>query len=139
MGLAKASAMLKPFLPQLQTTFLKALNDTNRTVRLKAGQALSHLIGIHTRPDPLYNELFQYVSHLLKTKFCNSLSSMCCVGFDVFFPFQYHMSPWASKLLYSFIIHRCRRSRRRFVSIILLLSPFYTHSLPAIKHLHPQK
>jgi len=55
--LAKASAMLKPFLPQLQTTFLKALNDTNRTVRLKAGTALSHLVGIHTRPDPLFNEL----------------------------------------------------------------------------------
>merc|ERR1719510_2023047 len=55
--LSKASAMLKPFLPQLQTTFLKALNDTNRTVRLKAGAALAHLITIHTRPDPLYNEL----------------------------------------------------------------------------------
>ena len=61
--LAKASAMLKPFLPQLQTTFLKALNDTNRTVRLKAGQALSHLIGIHTRPDPLYNELHSGVKN----------------------------------------------------------------------------
>jgi hypothetical protein len=55
--LGKASVMLKPFLPQLQTTFLKALNDTNRTVRLKAGAALAHLITIHTRPDPLYNEL----------------------------------------------------------------------------------
>ena len=55
--LDKASAMLKPFLPQLQTTFLKALNDTNRLVRLKAGTALSHLVGIHTRPDPLFNEL----------------------------------------------------------------------------------
>ena len=55
--LEKASSMLKPFLPQLQTTFLKALNDTNRTVRLKAGTALSHLVSIHTRPDPLFNEL----------------------------------------------------------------------------------
>ena len=55
--LGKASVMLKPFLPQLQTTFLKALNDTNRNVRLKAGAALAHLITIHTRPDPLYNEL----------------------------------------------------------------------------------
>ena len=55
--LYKASILLKPFFPQLQTTFIKALNDTNRTVRLKAGIALSHLIVIHMRPDPLFNEL----------------------------------------------------------------------------------
>lgn len=55
--LYKASILLKPFFPQLQTTFVKALNDTNRTVRLKAGIALSHLIVIHMRPDPLFNEL----------------------------------------------------------------------------------
>ena len=55
--LYKASILLKPFFPQLQTTFIKALNDANRTVRLKAGIALSHLIAIHMRPDPLFNEL----------------------------------------------------------------------------------
>ena len=55
--LSKAKDMLKPFFPQLQTTFQKALVDTNRSVRLKAGIALSFLITIHLRPDPLFNEL----------------------------------------------------------------------------------
>lgn len=49
--------MLKPFLPQLQTTFVKALNDPNRSVRLKAAAALGKLIVIHTRVDPLFQEL----------------------------------------------------------------------------------
>ncbi|XP_046688091.1 eIF-2-alpha kinase activator GCN1-like [Homalodisca vitripennis] len=55
--LAKVGVMLKQFLPQLQTTFLKALNDANRQVRLKAAAALGHLIVIHTRADPLFSEL----------------------------------------------------------------------------------
>ncbi|XP_021942062.1 eIF-2-alpha kinase activator GCN1, partial [Zootermopsis nevadensis] len=55
--LAKVGVMLKQFLPQLQTTFLKALNDSNRQVRIKAATALSHLIVIHTRADPLFTEL----------------------------------------------------------------------------------
>eukprot|EP00095_Tigriopus_kingsejongensis_P007819 maker-scaffold204_size260821-snap-gene-1.47 protein:Tk07819 transcript:maker-scaffold204_size260821-snap-gene-1.47-mRNA-1 annotation:"translational activator" len=55
--LGKAKDLLKPFFPQLQTTFMKALNDANRSVRLKAGAALSFLITIHMRPDPLFNEL----------------------------------------------------------------------------------
>lgn len=55
--LKKAGSLLKPFFPQLQTTFMKALNDPNRTVRLKAGVALAYLINIHMRPDPLFNEL----------------------------------------------------------------------------------
>lgn len=55
--------MLKQFLPQLQTTFLKALNDSNRTVRLKAAYALGHLIVIHTRADPLFTELHSGVKN----------------------------------------------------------------------------
>ncbi|XP_058803320.1 stalled ribosome sensor GCN1 isoform X2 [Phymastichus coffea] len=55
--LGKVGIMLKQFLPQLQTTFLKALNDSNRQVRLKAAFALSNLIVIHTRADPLFIEL----------------------------------------------------------------------------------
>ncbi|KAK5645447.1 hypothetical protein RI129_006747 [Pyrocoelia pectoralis] len=55
--LAKVGVMLKQFLPQLQTTFVKALNDPNRTVRLKSANALSYLILIHQRADPLFTEL----------------------------------------------------------------------------------
>ena len=55
--------MLKPFLPQLQTTFIKALNDPHRTVRLKAALALSRLAIIHTRVDPLFTELHSGVKN----------------------------------------------------------------------------
>lgn len=55
--LHKVGVMLKQFLPQLQTTFLKALHDQNRAVRMKAGQALAELVVIHTRPDPLFTEM----------------------------------------------------------------------------------
>lgn len=55
--LAKVEIMLRQFLPQLQTTFLKALNDSNRQVRIKAATALGFLIKIHTKADPLFAEL----------------------------------------------------------------------------------
>ncbi|XP_030743287.1 eIF-2-alpha kinase activator GCN1 [Echinops telfairi] len=53
----KVGMALKPFLPQLQTTFTKALQDTNRGVRLKAAEALGKLISIHVKVDPLFSEL----------------------------------------------------------------------------------
>ncbi|KAK2714474.1 hypothetical protein QYM36_008881, partial [Artemia franciscana] len=55
--LAKVGVQLKPFLPQLQTTFLKALQDPQRQVRMKAATGLSHLVVIHHRPDPMFTEL----------------------------------------------------------------------------------
>lgn len=55
--LNKVGIMLKQFLPQLQTTFLKALHDTNRIVRVKSGYALAQLVAIHSRADPLFIEM----------------------------------------------------------------------------------
>ena len=49
--------MLKPFLPQLQTTFIKALNDKILAVREKAGKALTLLTALHTKVDSLFTEL----------------------------------------------------------------------------------
>ncbi|KAM8961528.1 stalled ribosome sensor GCN1 isoform 1-T1 [Pelodytes ibericus] len=59
--LGKVGIALKPFLPQLQTTFTKALQDSNRAVRLKAADALGKLITIHTKVDPLFTELLNTI------------------------------------------------------------------------------
>ncbi|CAG9865117.1 unnamed protein product [Phyllotreta striolata] len=61
--LAKVGIMLKQFLPQLQTTFVKALNDPNRSVRLKSAAALGRLIVIHQRADPLFTELHNTIKN----------------------------------------------------------------------------
>ncbi|KAL1494916.1 hypothetical protein ABEB36_010427 [Hypothenemus hampei] len=61
--LSKVGVMLRQFLPQLQTTFVKALNDPNRTVRLKSASALNQLIVIHQRADPLFTELHNMVKN----------------------------------------------------------------------------
>lgn len=53
----KGGMALKPFLPQLQTTFVKCLQDSTRTVRSSAALALGKFSALSTRIDPLVGDL----------------------------------------------------------------------------------
>mmetsp|Transcript_36317 Transcript_36317/g.82796 ORF Transcript_36317/g.82796 Transcript_36317/m.82796 type:complete len:2659 (-) Transcript_36317:74-8050(-) len=55
--LDKGGVSLKPFLPQLQTTFVKCLNESTRLVRTRAAAALTKLTLHNPRVDPLVNDL----------------------------------------------------------------------------------
>lgn len=55
--LVKGGPALKAFVPQFQTTFVKALSDPSRQVRVEAIQALGLLMPLSTRVDPLVKEL----------------------------------------------------------------------------------
>ena len=50
-------AALKPFVPQLQTTFVKCLLDPSRAVRQRAAAALGRLVALQPRVDALVADL----------------------------------------------------------------------------------
>ncbi|PKA55682.1 hypothetical protein AXF42_Ash011974 [Apostasia shenzhenica] len=53
----KGGIALKPFLPQLQTTFIKCLQDSTRSVRMSSAFALGKLSALSTRVDTLVSDL----------------------------------------------------------------------------------
>jgi len=53
----KGGIGLKPFVPQLQTTFLKSLNDANRAPRMSSAKGLGLLMSIQVRVDPVAADL----------------------------------------------------------------------------------
>lgn len=61
--LEKVGVILKPFLPQLQPTFMKNLNDINKTVRLKSGYALSKLIFMNPKHDQVISEIHNFIKN----------------------------------------------------------------------------
>jgi len=65
--LKRNGAALKAFLPQLQTTFLKATHDETREVRIRAAEALGKLAAHHARIEPLVTELRKVLSDNMET------------------------------------------------------------------------
>eukprot|EP00833_Pecoramyces_ruminatium_P005796 jgi/Orpsp1_1/1179828/evm.model.c7180000070932.1 len=55
--LTKVPLMVKPFLPQLQRTFIKSLNEPQAEIRNQAAKALSVLVPLQPRLDPLITEI----------------------------------------------------------------------------------
>jgi HEAT repeat protein len=55
--LNKGGVVLRPFIPQLQTTFVKAIQNPVESVRVQALEALRNLIPMSSRLDPLITEL----------------------------------------------------------------------------------
>ncbi|GBG78816.1 hypothetical protein CBR_g28040 [Chara braunii] len=59
--IGKAGDGLKPFVPPLQTSFVKCLQDGARPVRSRAARALGKLVVLSPRVDPLVSELLSGV------------------------------------------------------------------------------
>lgn len=55
--LSKSGDALRPFLPQLQTTFLRALKDSSKEVRTQGGAALVHIVRLSNRIDNVVTDL----------------------------------------------------------------------------------
>ncbi|KAJ2419626.1 translational activator of GCN4, partial [Coemansia sp. RSA 2522] len=55
--LTQVPALMRPFLPQLQRTFVRGLSEADDTVRRRAAAALAALIPLQPRLDPLVAEL----------------------------------------------------------------------------------
>ena len=59
----KAGPSLKPFMPQLQTTFVRGLQDRDsRVVRYNAAEGLENLFRLQTRVDPLVLDIIATLS-----------------------------------------------------------------------------
>ena len=61
-------AAAKSFIPQLQTSYLKALNDVNRPVRVQAVMGLTELLPLSPRIDPVINDLHNGIKVLHVTE-----------------------------------------------------------------------
>lgn len=84
--LDKGGVALKAFVPQLQTTFIKSLNDPGREVRSRAALALGKLIALGPRIDAILNELstlcMQADSTAIRFSILSAIESVLAMGGD---------------------------------------------------------
>jgi hypothetical protein len=79
----KGGVALKPFQPQLQATFSKALSDPTQAVRKHGAVGLGKLMPLATRVDPLVNELCTGISENvagIQDSMMHALVAVCCRG-----------------------------------------------------------
>lgn len=69
----KVGAAAKAFIPQLQTSYLKALNDPNKPVRVQAVIGLTELLPLSPRVDPVFNDLHNAIKVGVVTTHCISV------------------------------------------------------------------
>lgn len=66
---------MKPFLPQLQTTFLKALGDAESMVRVEGGRALVPLLMHSRKVDAVIKDLLANLHRYMRV-----MTVGVCVG-----------------------------------------------------------
>lgn len=73
---------LKPFVPQLQTTFVKCLQDGSSEIRDRAAKNLGPLMKLSTRVDPLVGDLCQQLKSSESTGVKLAVVRALCSIFD---------------------------------------------------------
>ncbi|PIA14179.1 ARM repeat-containing protein [Coemansia reversa NRRL 1564] len=70
--------LMRPFLPQLQRTFVRALFEQDEAVRRRAAAALAALIPLQTRLDPLVSELTAGIKQTADQGMKNAMMRAIC-------------------------------------------------------------
>lgn len=73
--LLKGGIQIRPFLPQLQTTFIKLLSETNKVIPKLSAEALGKLVPLGAKVDTLLNELHTNLKNALKTDSINTINA----------------------------------------------------------------
>ncbi|KAI9506956.1 armadillo-type protein [Coemansia spiralis] len=102
--LIQIPALMRPFLPQLQRTFVRGLSEQDDIVRQRAATALAALIPLQARLDPLVSELTTGVKQADNLGMRLAMMKAVCAVFKA--PGAKSLSPASVQAIESMIIGR---------------------------------